>query len=173
MRVLAFAASSSRESINKKLVTYAAGLRDDWQVEIIDLNDYELPLFSVDREAELGELPLAHKFLDCIAAADALIIGFAEHNGSYSAWFKNLFDWCSRITMKVYQGKPVIMLATSPGARGGASVLSLATQSAVHFGAELKGSLSVPKFSEHFDSDSGELTNLEFKTQLQDLVNAL
>jgi NAD(P)H-dependent FMN reductase len=46
MNVLAFAASSSKNSINKKLVTYAAGLLEQAQVEILDINDYEMPLFS-------------------------------------------------------------------------------------------------------------------------------
>ena len=49
MKVLAFAASNSKKSINKQLVTYAAGLIDDAQVETLDLNDYELPLFSEDK----------------------------------------------------------------------------------------------------------------------------
>lgn len=118
MKVLAFAASSSRESINKKLVTYAASLLDGVEVEVLDLNDYEMPLFSVDKEKELGQPDLAKAFLAKIGESDAIIISFAEHNGSYSAAYKNLFDWCSRITVKVYQGKPMVMLSTSPGGRG-------------------------------------------------------
>ena len=52
MNVVAFAASSSTQSINKKLVTYAASLLPAHNVEILDLNDFELPLFSVDREQD-------------------------------------------------------------------------------------------------------------------------
>ena len=63
-KVIAFAASSSSRSINRKLVTYACGLLRDAEVEILDLNDYELPLFSVDREDELGQPALARAFLD-------------------------------------------------------------------------------------------------------------
>ena len=48
-KVVAFGASNSSRSINKKLVTYASGLLEGTDVEILDLNDYELPLFSVDR----------------------------------------------------------------------------------------------------------------------------
>ena len=59
MKILAFAASGSRNSINQKLVAYAAellesGIIDDAQVEIIDINDYEMPLYTVDREQEIG-----------------------------------------------------------------------------------------------------------------------
>ncbi|MEM7565538.1 MAG: NAD(P)H-dependent oxidoreductase, partial [Pseudomonadota bacterium] len=61
-KVIAFAASSSIESINKKLVIYAAGLFTDCEVHILDLNDFEMPLFSVDREAELGQPEPAQRF---------------------------------------------------------------------------------------------------------------
>ena len=112
MKVVAFAASNSRNSINKLLVTYAASLLDSWETEILEINDFELPLFSVDREAELGQPELAKLFLKKLADADAIIISFAEHNLSYSAAYKNLFDWCSRITPKVFQGKPMVLLST-------------------------------------------------------------
>ena len=122
MKVVAFAASNSRNSINKLLVTYAASLLDSWETEILELNDFELPLFSVDREAELGQPELAKLFLKKLADADAIIISFAEHNLSYSAAYKNLFDWCSRITPKVFQGKPMVLLSTSPGGHGGVTL---------------------------------------------------
>ena len=102
MKIIAFAASSSRQSINKQLVSYAASLVENAQVEVLDINDYEMPLYSADREAELGKPQLAQDFLDKIATADALVIGFAEHNGSYTAAYKNLFDWSSR-TLQKYQ----------------------------------------------------------------------
>ena len=120
MKLLAFAASSSKTSINKQLVVYASTLLDGAEVEVLDLNDYELPLYSVDKEKELGHPQLAQVFMAKIAANDAIIISFAEHNGSYSAAYKNLFDWCSRINPKVFQDKPLVLLSTSPGPRGAA-----------------------------------------------------
>ena len=173
MKVLAFAASSSKESINKKLVTYAASLLKDAEVEILDLNDYEMPLFSVDKEKELGQPDLAKAFLAKIGESDALIISFAEHNGSYSAAYKNLFDWCSRITVKVYQNKPIVMLSTSPGGRGAAGVLSHATNAAPHFDGDVKASLSIPKFHENFSVEESRITNAEIQTKLESAVRSL
>jgi NAD(P)H-dependent FMN reductase len=72
--------------------------------EVLDLNDFEMPLFSVDREQAGGIPDFAHQFYKKVGAADALLVSFAEHNGSYSAAYKNLFDWTSRIDNKVYQG---------------------------------------------------------------------
>lgn len=173
MKVLAFAASSSTKSINKMLVTYAVSLLVDAEVEILDLNDYELPLFSVDKEEEIGQPSLAKDFLRKIGKSDTLVISFAEHNGSYSVAYKNLFDWCSRINPKIFQGKPMVLLSTSPGTGGGANVLVAAKNSAPFFAGDVKASLSIPSFYENFDLESKKLKNGELHEQLERAVKSL
>ncbi len=173
LKVVAFAATSSKQSINKQLVRYATGLLESAEIEILDLNDFELPLFSVDREAELGQPELARLFLQKLQDADAIIISFAEHNLSYSAAYKNLFDWCSRIEPKVYKDKPMVLFATSPGGRGGQTVLEAANKAIPFFGGDIKASLSITSFNSNFDSDVGELTNEELKAKLEKAVNTL
>ena len=178
MKVLAFAASSSKKSINKQLVSYASRLlldenRHQHEVEILDLNDYELPLFSEDREAELGQPQLAKDFLTKIGESDAVIISFAEHNGSYTVAYKNIFDWASRINPKVFQNKPMVFLATSPGPGGASSVLATATTSAPYFKGRVIASFSLPSFYENFDSEQGRITNEDFTILLMSAVNKL
>ncbi len=173
MKILAFAASNSKFSINKQLVLYAAGLVNDSHVEILDLNDFELPLFSIDAELEIGHHKSAAKFLKKIAEADGLIVSFAEHNGSYTAAFKNLFDWCSRQTQKVWQGKPMVLLSTSPGPRGASTVLHTATESAPYFGGVVKASMSIPSFNENFDQNSHKLINDELLFKLKFAIDKL
>jgi NAD(P)H-dependent FMN reductase len=151
MKIIAFAASNSRQSINRKLASYAASLIKSADIDLLDLNDFEMPLFSQDKEAELGQPEQAKQFLARLQSADALIISFAEHNGSYTAAYKNIFDWVSRIEQKVFQNKPMVMLSTSPGPRGASSVLALATNSAHYFAGDVKASLSVPRFFDNFD----------------------
>ena len=173
MKILAFGASSSRKSINKQLATLAAGLVAGAEVEVLDLNDYEMPIYSADREAEGGIPEQARAFLAKLSGADALIISFAEHNGGYSAAYKNIYDWCSRAEQRVFQGKPVVWLATSPGPRGASNVLAAAVTSAPHFGADLRASLSIPSFYENFDPTTGQLTNADLQAQLADAVARL
>ena len=100
------------------------------------------------------------------------MISFAEHNGSYSAAYKNLFDWCSRIR-KPFQKKAMFLLATSPGARGASSVLEMAVKSAPFFEGEVKGHFSLPSFNNNFDVEQGCIVNqgldLELKSLLQEL----
>lgn len=167
MKILAFAASNSTQSVNKQLLSCAHTLlAADIEFELIDLNDYEMPLYGIDREQADGIPQLAQDFLDKIAQADALLISFAEHNGSYSVAYKNVYDWASRINTKVFQQKPAVMLATSPGKGGAGRVLAAAVGSASSAGADLKGSLSIPSFYDNFDSDSGQLTDPQLKDDL-------
>ena len=169
MKILAFAATSSKKSINKQLASYATHLlpdTDQHEIEILDLNDYELPLFSEDREADIGQPQLARDFLTKIGESDAIIISFAEHNGSYTVAYKNTFDWASRINPKVFQNKPLLLLSTSPGPGGASSVLTAATTSAPFFDGEVIASFSLPSFYENFDSEQGHITNAGMNTQL-------
>ncbi len=173
MKVIAFAASSSRQSINKQLVSYAVSLLADAQVEVLDLNDYEMPIFSQDRENESGIPALAQQFFNKVSQCDALVISFAEHNGSYTAAYKNIFDWCSRINAQVYQGKAAIFLSTSPGPGGAGSVLGSATGSAEYFAADVKGSLSIPNFYDNFDTQKGCLKEGPWNEQLHSVMAKL
>ena len=173
MKVLAFAASSSTKSINKTLANYAASLVTGAEFELLDINDYEMPLFSQDREEELGQPQAAKDFFAKLGEADAIIISFAEHNGTYTAAYKNLFDWTSRIDQQVFQNKPVVYLATSPGPGGAASVLAAATHSAQYFAANVKASLSIPSFYDNFDMETQKLTNPELNAQLKTAVAQL
>jgi len=175
MKILAFAATSSRKSINQQLVSYATSLIDpnEHDIEIIDLNDYEMPLYSEDREAELGQPEPARAFIDKIANSDAIVVSFAEHNGSYTVAYKNIFDWASRITMKVFQGKQMVMLATSPGPGGAGNVLKSAVESSVYFDGKVVGKLSVPSFYDNFDSSTVTLSDETLRTELGTIMGQL
>ncbi len=173
MKIIAFGASPSRKSINKKLAIYTASLFENAEVEILDLNDFQMPLFSVDIEAEIGQHELAKAFLAKIESADFLVLSLAENNSNYSAAFKNLFDWCSRITVKVFQQKPMLLMATSPGARGGANVLEIAKNAFPRYGADIKAIFSLPSFDVNFDVVNGKISNEEFDNQLKEIVKSL
>ena len=173
MKVLAFAASNSSTSINRKLVNYAANQIDAADVDLLDLNDYEMPLYSSDLEGATGIPQLAHDFRRKIADADLVMISFAEHNGSYTAAYKNLFDWTSRIDAKVFQGKRMILLATSPGRAGAKNVLAAAQSSMPHFGGEVLGAFSVPSFYENFDAENGVLRDDDLNGELSALLGTV
>ena len=170
MKIIAFGASPSKNSINKKLASYAASLFKNAEVEVLDLNDYQMPIFTVDIEVEIGQHPIAQGFLDKIATADILVVSLAENNGNYSVAFKNIFDWCTRINGKVFQGKPMLLMATSPGGRGGATVLEIAKNAFPRYGAAVKATFSLPSFNDNFDIEKGKITNRDLDESLKELV---
>ena len=170
-KIIAFGASSSKNSINKQLATYAANLIENTTVEVLDLNDYEMPIFSVDKEKN-GIPEEAQNFYNKIGEADFIVLSLAEHNGNFSAAFKNILDWASRISAKTFQEKPMLLLATSPGARGGSSVLEIATKRFPFQGAILIGSFSLPLFYENFDINNG-IINPEYKNQLYTIIKTI
>ncbi|MEZ4975420.1 MAG: NAD(P)H-dependent oxidoreductase [Flavobacteriaceae bacterium] len=167
-KIIAFAGSSSKQSINKQLVEYTTTLLENTAFEVLDLNDYELPLFSVDREEEIGHPENARKFLKKIVASDGIMVSLAEHNGAYTAVFKNLLDWMSRIHGKTFYGKPMLLMATSDGARGGKFVLDMASSRFPRHDANIIATFSLPGFSDNFHD--GKIID---KVLAQDLVNAV
>ena len=166
-KILAFAGSTSSTSINKKLATFAAENLENTSFEIIDLRDYKLPIYSEDEEKN-GFSNDAIKFSALLDAFDGFILSLAEHNGSYAAAFKNIFDWSSRINSKVFRDKPLLLMATSPGGRGGKTVLEAATQSFSRMGAKEVISFSLPSFYDNFKED--KIINKELLEVLKEKV---
>ena len=154
-RILAFGASTSSTSINKQFASYAARQLEGIEPTIIDLNDFPMPLFSVDLEKSVGAPETAFRLKHMIREHDGLIISFAEHNGAYTAAFKNALDWLSRIEGKTWAGKPALLLSTSPGSRGGASVMEIASKRFPFDGGEVVATFSLPQFKVNFDPESG------------------
>lgn len=152
--ILVFAGSNSKASINKQLAVFAASLIKDVKLNIVDLNDFNLPLYGVDLENEKGIPKEVNLFLEHIKASDGIIISLAEHNGAYSSAFKNLFDWLSRAEQKNWYNKPMLLMATSPGARGGQSVLEIAKDRFPRHDANIVATFSLPSFFNNF-SDKG------------------
>ncbi|MEZ4803033.1 MAG: NAD(P)H-dependent oxidoreductase [Gelidibacter sp.] len=166
--ILTFAGSNSSDSINKQLAMYAAGLVKEAKVTVLDLNDFDLPIYSKDLEAKKGIPENAKKFHNHIREAEGLVISLAENNGAYSAVFKNLFDWMSRYEQKVFLGKPMLLMATSPGGRGGASVLAMAKDRFPRHDAKIVAEFSLPLFNDKFSN--GKITDSDFDKTLKEAV---
>jgi len=175
-KLLAFGASNSRDSINKKLAAHVANQVENAATTLIDLNDFEMPIFSIEREKTGGIPAEAKQFKELIESHDGIVVSFAEHNGNFSAAFKNIFDWVSRLEGKVWAGKPMFLLATSPGGRGGISVLEIAKSRFPYSGGEIAATFSLPSFKANFSETEGvqdEALNSNFREQLALFANSI
>lgn len=169
MNILSFGASASKKSINKQFAHFVADQINKDELVKIDLLDYPLPIFTVDIEEEEGFPKNVHLFLEKINSSDIIVISMAEHNGSYTAWFKNLLDWSSRVNVQFLSGKKIILLSTSPGSRGGIGSLTAAKERFPRHGAEIIATFSLPNFDLNFSSTDG-IINKELKNQLESVL---
>ena len=174
-KIIVFGASNSSRSINQQFASWAAK-QSGLDYELLDLNDFEMPIYSIDREESTGFPEEALRFKKKIKDSDGIIISLAEHNGAYSAAFKNIMDWISRIEKGIWSYKPMLLLSTSPGRRGAKTVLGIAEDSFNRRGGEVIASFSLPSFESNFDSNVGiaEASLLEeFKVRLNKFCAAV
>ena len=169
MKILAIAGSNSDTSINKLLASYAASLIQNAEIEVVDMNEFEMPIYKHQREVESGVPQEAKNFAAKIDAADVLIISLSEHNGTYSSAFKNVFDWTSRIKDRaVWNEKPMLLMATAPGARGGLGVLEAAAKRFPLHGGNIVDTFTLPFFNDNFDKSAYKISNDEKDNELKE-----
>lgn len=126
-KLLAFAGSARKESLNKKLLNIvssgaeAAGA----EVTLVDLANFDLPLFNQDLESEKGMPEKAGEFKRLMIDHDGFLIASPEYNSAFSPLLKNTLDWASRAEsddepgLVAFKGKTAGIVATSPGGLGG------------------------------------------------------
>lgn len=169
MKILSFGASTSSSSINRQLANHAASQIPNAVVSELDLRQFDLPIYSSDEEETNGIPADAKLFKEMISDHDGIVMSLAEHNGSYAAAFKNLYDWTSRIDQSVWGDKAMLLLATSPGGRGGATVLEAAKATFPRMGADLKASFSLPSFYDNFSADKG-ITDIQLASEFDSAI---
>ncbi len=157
-KILAFAGSNSSTSINQQLVEYVSSQIKDHQIKVIYLANYTMPMYSEDEEKN-GFPGMALGLKQEISEMDALIISVNEHNGSFSAFFKNIIDWLSRLDRNFLEGKKILLMSTSPGKRGGLSALEYGKSLFPRFGGEIIESFSFPSFYDNFSGESKTVTD--------------
>lgn len=64
-------------------------------------------------------------------------------------------------------------MATSPGARGGKSVLEIAEMNLPRYGADVKAIFSLPSFNENFDVENNKISNEQLDLELKKSVEKL
>src|ERR1700722_3529976 len=165
-RILAFAGSLRRESFNKKLVPIAAkGARDGGPLApLIGLEDFPLPLFDQDLEAELGMPENGMKLKKLFIDHEGLLIASPEYNSSITGVLKNAIDWVSRPApgeppLVAFRGKVATLMSASPGALGGLRGLVHVRSILGNIGViVLPDQIAVAKANEAFKPD-GSLTD--------------
>ncbi len=160
-KILVFAGSARRDSLNKKLARVAADAAraSGAEVTLIDLDDYQMPIYHGDLEEQSGLPENARRLKQLFLKHDALMLVSPENNASVSALMKNTLDWLSRQDgdqsgLVPYAGKVAALLAASPGGLGGLRGLVHLRQILQNFNVlVLSEQFALPRAHEAFADD--------------------
>jgi len=127
LRILAFAGSARRESLNRSLLSATVALARGAGADVteLDLAEFPLPLYDGDFEAASGLPEPVIRLKALMRAHDGFLLACPEYNSSITPLLKNTLDWCSRAEsedeppLNAYAGKVAALVAASPGALGG------------------------------------------------------
>jgi len=158
-KILAFSGSNHSKSINQQLVNYTGTLIEDFEVKILDIKDWNIPIYSIDMDPDQTPDKIS-ELIALIQEYDGFIIASPEHNGATPAFFKNIIDWLSRRAKNVFDKKPVFLMSTSPGGGGGANHLKYLIHSLPYQGATVAASFSLPSYYENMKDNKMDNNHL-------------
>jgi NAD(P)H-dependent FMN reductase len=148
-KILVMSGSIRTGSHNTRLAALAAKELTllDAEVTRISLQDYPLPLYDADHDADMGQPANAVKLKQMIAAHHGVFIASPEYSASITPLLKNALDWVSRVrergdpTYAAYKGRVFALGAVSPGRLGGLRSL-MALRQVLELGC---GALVIPE----------------------------
>jgi len=139
LKVLVFAASLRKDSLNGTLATLAARIAEQHGalVDLASMHEFDVPLYDGDLEASHQIPPGAHELKKRIEANDAFVLASPEYNGSMNGVVKNLIDWTSRFRPQPFDGRHGLLLSASPSLAGGNRGLWALRVPLEHLGARI------------------------------------
>jgi NAD(P)H-dependent FMN reductase len=135
VRLLVIAGSARTGSFNRHLADLAAekARAQGAQTTDVDLRSLNLPVYDADLADSQGMPAGAEALRDLFAAHDGLLLACPEYNALPTPLLINSFDWLSTVAATdalpggagSTAGKPVGLMAASPGALGGMRALPI------------------------------------------------
>ena len=126
MKLLVFAASHRKQSINRKLAALAAGIAEaeGHSIDFPEYGEFDMPIYDDETfDAQRACPPPPGASSQRLKNADGIIISSPEYNWSFPGSLKNIIDWASVATPNPFMGKTALLLSASPSLRGGAQGL--------------------------------------------------
>ncbi len=176
--LLFLAGSIRKESYNRKLAKYAYEYAKELgaDAKLIELKDYDMPLYNGDLEEEKGVPENAKKLKKEFADCCGFFIANPEYNSSITPLLKNTLDWISRKSEKdeanliAYTGKVAAMAAASPGALGGLRSLLVLRMMLSNIGVHvMPDQVAVPAAHNVFD-EKGDIKDEKYAKMVKNLV---
>jgi NAD(P)H-dependent FMN reductase len=147
---------------------------NEFEVELLDLNDYPLPFFNESNSPEglKGRYSneVAKRWSAKVAEMDAFIVITPEYNHGTSAVLKNALDWL----YNEWNRKPVAFVSYSPNAVGGVRAVEQLRQNAIELQmAPIQPAIHIAYVLDTIDENGGLLTDHHYKERIEQLVKEL
>ena len=131
VKILVIPGSLRTGSLNARLAAVAIDelVRADADVTLLSLQDYQLPIYDGDMEAQVDVPQPAVNLKRMIASHDGVLFVTPEYNSSLPPLVKNTIDWVSRVEEpgerrgQVFRDRPFAIAAASSGRLGGTRCL--------------------------------------------------
>jgi NAD(P)H-dependent FMN reductase len=148
-KILVLSGSIRTGSHNTRLAALAAKELTllDAEVTRISLQDYPLPLYDADHDADMGQPDNAFELKQMISAHHGVFIASPEYSASITPLLKNALDWVSRVRERgdplyaAFKGRVFAIGSTAPGRLGGVRSL-MALRQVLELGC---GALVIPE----------------------------
>jgi len=171
-RLLVISGSARTGSLNRALAELAAHKARAMGAETtsVDLRDLALPVFDADLLQAQGMPQGALQLRDWMAQHDGVLLASPEYNALPTPLLVNAFDWLSVVQAEGEQpsgagatsGKPVGLLAASPGALGGIRALPIVrTYLSTNFAmVVVPEQLALPLADQQLSAERADVTRL-------------
>jgi NAD(P)H-dependent FMN reductase len=139
-------------------------------VNILDLKEYNFPLFDERLQFQKSPSPKMLDFSDKIKTADGVIIVTPEYNGGYPASLKNAID----LLHPEWHRKPVVISTVSDGDFGGTQVIISLQFSLWKIGAwTVPTRFHVPNVLNSFDENGNAKDKISTDKRATHFINEL
>ncbi len=123
LHIAIISASVRTDRVSHRVALFFKNYLDDHQLatcEILDLKEFNFPLFNERLSHQPYPLPEALDFAEKIKNAGGVIIVTPEYNGGYPASLKNVVD----LLYDEWRRKPIAISTVSNGVFGGSQVIT-------------------------------------------------
>lgn len=147
---------------------------EDFEVELLDLNDYLLPFFNESNSPEglRGDYTndVAKRWSAKVTEMDAFIVITPEYNHGPPAVLKNALDWL----YPEWNRKPVAFVSYSPNAVGGVRAVEQLRQTAIELQmAPVQAAIHIAYVLDTLDENGRLLQDHHYSERIERLVKEL
>lgn len=142
-------------------------------VQVIDAQEFNLPVYDEDFETEKGVPEGAKQMALAMKNAHAVWLASPEYNGGISGSLKNTLDWISRADVSAFSGKVFWTGGAAAGWAGATKSLLMLRLILTHLGSMvIPSQVNVPQCHKAFNED-GTLKDAVFVKQIEDGADQL